>query len=85
MLRFADEEYESLVHAKPHDAELAAFARQTLLAAVSGKTPDEAMRRAASFVVACLSTDITFEEALVLFDEHVAPEREEVTNGRVRD
>jgi hypothetical protein len=32
-----------------------------------------------------LSPDITFEEALALFDQHVTPEREEVSDGRVRD
>jgi hypothetical protein len=85
MLRFTDDEYESLVASKPRDEELASFARNALLDAIAGRGPDETLRRAASFVVASLSPDITFEEALALFDQHVTPEREEVSDGRVRD
>ena len=82
MLRFSDDEYDILVRAKPDDEELASFARKTLVAATSGRDPNDSMRRAASFVVACLSPDISFEEALALFDEHVAPHQEEVLDGR---
>lgn len=82
MLRFSDDEHSSLVRAKPDGEELASFARSVLVAATTGAAPDDALRRAASFVVACLSPDISFEEALVLFDEHVTPAREEVANGR---
>lgn len=85
MLRFTDDEYEALVASKPRDEELATFARNALIEATAGRGPDEVMRRAASFVVACLSPDISFEEALVLFDEHMTPEREEVSDGRRRD
>jgi hypothetical protein len=85
MLRFTDLEYESLVASKPQSEELASFARIALLDAIAGRSPDEALRRAASFVVASLSPDITFEEALDLFDQHVTHEREEVADGRVRD
>lgn len=85
MLRFTDDEYESLVASKPQDEELASFARNALLEAIAGRRPDDALRRAASFVVASLSPDITFEEALALFDEHVTPDREEVADGGRRD
>lgn len=85
MLRFTDHEYDLLVASKPPDEELASFARVALLEATRGRGPDEALRRAASFVVACLSPDITFEEALSLFDQHLTPQREEVADGSLRD
>lgn len=82
MLRLSDDESESVVRSKPDGEVLARFARRTLVASVKGHDPNEGLRRAASFVVASLSPDITFEEALDLFDEHAGSGREEVLHGR---
>jgi len=76
MLRLNDEEFGVLSHAKPKDDELASFARRALLTSLADRDPDQLLRRAAAYVVACLSAEITFEEALCLFDEHV-PVKEE--------
>lgn len=81
MLRLTADEYESLLAAKPPGEELAVFARKVVLAAARGPTPEELARRAAAFTVAALSPDIGFEEALALFDEHVAPNTEEPIHG----
>lgn len=83
MLRLSEAEHRALADAKPAGEELAVFARKALLAAVAGPRPAEVARRAAAFTVAALSPEITFEEALALFDEHVfAPNPKEVADGR---
>ncbi len=82
MLRLSDDEFESVLQAKPGGEELASFARLALVASVRSHNPNEELRRAASFIVASLSPDITFEEALVLFDEYASSTREEVLHGR---
>jgi hypothetical protein len=82
MLRLSDDEFESVARAKPDGEELARFARRTLIAAVKAHDPSEGLRRAASFVVASLSPDITFDEALALFDDYASAPREEVLDGR---
>jgi hypothetical protein len=82
MLRLNDEELGVLTHAKPQDDELASFARRALVASLMGRDPDQLMRRAASYVVACLSAEITFEEALSLFDELVPVPGKEDADGR---
>jgi len=69
MLRLTDDEFERLTAARPDGEDLAVFARRTLLAAVAGARPPD-VRRAAAFVVAALSADIDFAEALALFDDH---------------
>lgn len=73
MLRLTPAEHEKLVSRAPAGEELAAFARRTLLAALEVSGTSEA-KRAAAFVVAALSSEIGFEEALRLFDEHVPTE-----------
>lgn len=85
MLRLNDDEFDSVIRAKPDGEELASFARASLVDSVTSRDPNGALRLAASFIVACLSPDITIEEALNLFDEHVAESRKEVSNGRFRD
>jgi hypothetical protein len=69
MLRLTAEEHAALVAAAPAGDELAAFARRTLLQAINTPAPD--LRRTASFIVAALSPEIGYEEALALFDENV--------------
>ncbi len=69
MLRLSDEEYEAVSAARPTGEEVAVFARRTLLAALADAQPPD-LRRAAAFVVAALSPDIDFNEALALFDDH---------------
>ena len=81
MLRLTDAEYARLDAAKPSGEELAAFARRTLLGAL-GEKPVGDIRGAAAFVVAALSAEITFEQALDLFDDHVPAPTEEVSDGR---
>lgn len=71
MLRLTPHEHERLMKAVPPGEEVAAFARRTLLSALDGGQSGD-VRRAAAFVVAALSSDIGFEEALSLFDEHVS-------------
>jgi hypothetical protein len=82
MLRLSDEEFDSVSRAKPDGEELASFARASLVGCVASRDPHGALRLAASFIVACLSPDITFEEACNLFDDHVTEPRKEVANGR---
>jgi hypothetical protein len=82
MLRLDDLEFELLAGARPEGEELASFARRALLDSLEARDPHHALRRAASFVVACISPEITFEEALDLFDEHAARAGEGVANGR---
>lgn len=81
MLRLNEDEYDALARAKPDGEDLASFARATLVEAVSGREPGGPMRRIASFIVACLSPEITFEEALVLFDQHMTPDGAGVADG----
>ncbi len=70
MLRLTAAEHAALVKAAPPGDELAAFARRTLLSALEkGGASD--WRTVAAFIVAALSPDIVFEEALALFDEHM--------------
>lgn len=65
MLRFTVRELDALTSEMPDGAELATFLRERLLAAAN-------LRRAAAFIVAALSKEIDFEEALYLFDKHAA-------------
>lgn len=65
MLRFTSRELEALKSEMPEGAELATFLRERLLTATN-------LRRSAAFVVAALSKEIDFEEALDLFDKHAA-------------
>ena len=81
MLRLSDDEHELLMTAVPPGDDKAAFVRTALLSALNGPRTHDELRRAAAFVVACLSPEITFEEALCLFDEHVPAETEEVHHG----
>lgn len=71
MLRLTDDEFAKLSNAKTAGDDLAVFARRTLLAALdaSGSNPD--LKKAAAFIVAALSKEFSFDEALVLFDDHV--------------
>jgi hypothetical protein len=82
MLRLSDEEYEMLLAIKPPAEDFASFARAALVASARRDEAPETLRRAASFIVASLSPDFTFEEALDLFDEHVLEPRKEHSNGR---
>lgn len=81
MLRLTEAERARLDAARPPGEELAAFARRTLLGAVDSAPPSD-LRRAAAFVVAALSPEITFDQALGLFDENVPTTSEEVPHGR---
>lgn len=69
MLRLSDEEAAALTAALPPGEKPAVFVRRTLLAALANAQPPD-VRRAAAFVVAALSPDIDFAEALALFDDH---------------
>ena len=82
MLRLSDDEFESVMRSKPPGEELACFARRAVVASAKSNNPNEELRRAASFIVASLSPDITFDEALVLFDDYASSTREEVLHGR---
>jgi hypothetical protein len=81
MLRLSDEEHRLLLAAKPDGQNHAAFARAALVEDAKVDRSAAALRRVASFIVASLSPEITFEEALVLFDEHVPNDREEAIHG----
>lgn len=81
MLRLSDEEHKVLAAAVPPGDDKAAFVRKALMSALDGPDPQVQLRRASAFVVACLSPEITFEEALSLFDEHVPAGTEEVRHG----
>ena len=81
MLRLSAEEHELLSAAVPPGDDKAAFARTLLLSGLAGPEPHDQLRRAAAFVVASLSPEITFEEALALFDENVPAEPVEVHHG----
>ena len=81
MLRLSEEEHRLLLAAKPAGQNLAAFARAALVEGAQVDRSADSLRRVASFIVASLSPEITFEEALVLFDEHVSNHREESTHG----
>ena len=70
MLRLTRDEYARLTAAAPPGEELAAFARRTLLTTIDAHSTAD-VRRAAAFVVAALSPDLRYEEALALFDEHL--------------
>lgn len=80
MLRFSDQEHAQLLAAKPANEELAAFARRLLLDSISN---DEIrrFRRISAFIVAALSDSIEFEEALTLYDQHVTPTPEALSDG----
>src|SRR4051794_5127760 len=78
MLRLSDDEFEAVTRSKPKGEELASFARRTLVDAVTFHNPNDELRRAASFIVASFSPDITFDEALALFDDYASSPREEV-------
>lgn len=71
MLRMTAAEHAALQAAKPPGEELAVFARKAVLSAASGRDSADRVRRAAAFVVAALSPEIGFDEALALFDDHV--------------
>ena len=81
MLRLTEQELGLLNSAKPAGEELAVFARRTLLGTVQAAAGGGDLRRSAAFIVAALSPDIGFEEALSLYDEH-ACRREEVAGER---
>ena len=81
MLRLTEAERDRLDAARPAGEELAAFARRTLLHAVGNATSFD-LRRTAAFVVAALSPEITFDQALGLFDENVPTPSEEMAHGR---
>lgn len=70
MVRLTEEEFSGLSAALPDGEEIAVFARQTLLTALSSQRPSE-MRGVAAFIVAALSPDIGYEEALGLFDDQI--------------
>ncbi len=82
MLRLSDDEFQSVVRAMPDGEELASFARTSLVNTVTSRNPNEALRLAASYIVASLSPDINFEEACDLFDEYVSDSKKEVEHGR---
>lgn len=82
MVRLNDEEFESVSRAKPAGEELASFVRASLVGSAAPRSPNGALRLAASYIVACLSPDITFEEACNLFDDYVTDSRKEVADGR---
>lgn len=82
MLRLSDEEHEAFLGKLPPGEDKAVFARKLVLSAVADGGLRETLRRSAAFVVACLSPEITFEEAVCLFDEHVpAGTQKEVAHG----
>ncbi len=82
MVRLNDEEFARFLARKPVGEEPAAYARRVILDAGAPDESGTELRSAASFIVACLSPDLTFEDALTLFDEHVTPCPEEVADGR---
>ena len=70
MLRFTEEELAKIEATKPPEIGLATHLRQRLLVGVSFDKPTVDIRKLAAFIVAALSTELGFEEALALFDEH---------------
>ena len=81
MVRLSEDELRVLDESKPVREKRAVYARSVLLAGLEKPTDRTAvtrgdLRRAAAFVVACLSPDISWERALELFDEFASSETE---------
>jgi hypothetical protein len=70
MLRLTEEELAKIEATKPSEIGLATHIRQRLLVGVSFDKPSVDVRQLAAFIVAALSTELGFEEALAIFDEH---------------
>ncbi len=81
MLRLSEEEHELLHAAVPPDHDKAAFVRRLVMSGLAAPRPNDHLRRVAAFIVACLSQEFTFEEALSLLDEHVPAGAEGVHHG----
>ncbi len=69
MLRLTEDELAKIEAAKPPEVGLATHIRQRLLIGVSFDKPTVDIRQLAAFVVAALSPDYGFEDALALFDQ----------------
>lgn len=71
MLRFTEAEFEIVsASAKAADQEVAVFLRERALEAIRGPKADP-LRPVAAFIVAALSSEIEFSDALNLFDSYV--------------
>lgn len=81
MVRLTDFEHKKLLDAKPETEELATFARRVLLRAIEQPEMKGELKRLAAFVVAALSPDIDFREALTLYDDHAVLSKESGHDG----
>ncbi len=79
MIRLSEDELCTLDRSKPVREKRAVYARSILLAGLEMSSDSAAatrgdLRRAAAFVVACLSPDIPWERAVELYDEFAGTE-----------